>query len=794
MDKLFYNGCFKDFCSKFSTAKFYLCGTIEFFQIIKNKASMIFDLDMIKKVYAAFPEKVDKAKAALGRPLSLSEKILYAHLHEEQEFANFERGNSYVNFAPDRVAMQDATAQMALLQFMQCGRKQAAVPSTVHADHLIQAKVGADKDLQEAINKNNEVYNFLESVSNKYGIGFWKPGAGIIHQVVLENYAFPGGMMIGTDSHTVNAGGLGMIAIGVGGADAVDVMAGMPWELKWPKLIGVKLTGKLNGWTAPKDVILKVAGILTVKGGTGAIVEYFGEGVTSMSCTGKGTIANMGAEIGATTSTFGYDESMARYLAATGRAEVAELANGIKDYLTADPEVYANPEKYFDQLIEINLDELEPHMNGPFTPDLATPISKLKEEAEKNGWPLKVEVGLIGSCTNSSYEDISRAASLAKQVEEKGLKTKAQFTITPGSEQVRYTIERDGFIDTFDKIGANVFANACGPCIGQWSREGADKGEKNTIVHSFNRNFAKRADGNPNTYAFVGSPEMVTALAIAGRLDFNPLTDTLTNDKGEQVMLDAPSGYELPPRGFDVEDAGYLAPAEDGSSVNVVVSPTSERLQLLEGFKPWEGTDLKGLKLLIKAKGKCTTDHISMAGPWLRYRGHLDNISNNLLIGAVNAFNDKTDTVKNALSGEYMAVPASARAYKAAGVGSVVFGDENYGEGSSREHAAMEPRHLAVRAVIVKSFARIHETNLKKQGMLALTFINKNDYELVQEDDTIDIIGLTEFAPGKNLTIVLHHADGTTSSFEVAHSYNAQQIDWFKAGSALNMIKALVAG
>lgn len=755
---------------------------------------MIFDLDMIKKVYAAFPEKVDRAKAALGRPLTLAEKILYAHLHEGQEFGNFERGNSYVDFAPDRVAMQDATAQMALLQFMQCGRKQAAVPSTVHADHLIQAKVGADKDLQEAINKNNEVYNFLESVSNKYGIGFWKPGAGIIHQVVLENYAFPGGMMIGTDSHTVNAGGLGMIAIGVGGADAVDVMAGMPWELKWPKLIGVKLTGKLNGWTAPKDVILKVAGILTVKGGTGAIVEYFGEGVTSMSCTGKGTIANMGAEIGATTSTFGYDESMARYLAATGRAEVAELANGIKDYLTADPEVYANPEKYFDQLIEINLDELEPHMNGPFTPDLATPISKLKEEAEKNGWPLKVEVGLIGSCTNSSYEDISRAASLAKQVEEKGLKTKAQFTITPGSEQVRFTIERDGFIDTFDKIGANVFANACGPCIGQWSREGADKGEKNTIVHSFNRNFAKRADGNPNTYAFVGSPEMVTALAIAGRLDFNPLTDTLTNEKGEEVMLDPPSGYELPPRGFDVEDAGYLAPAEDGSSVNVVVSPTSERLQLLEGFKPWEGTDLKGLKLLIKAKGKCTTDHISMAGPWLRYRGHLDNISNNLLIGAVNAFNDKTDTVKNALSGEYMAVPASARAYKAAGVGSVVFGDENYGEGSSREHAAMEPRHLAVRAVVVKSFARIHETNLKKQGMLALTFINKNDYDLVQEDDTIDILGLTEFAPGKNLTIVLNHADGTTSSFEVAHSYNAQQIDWFKAGSALNMIKAQVAG
>jgi aconitate hydratase len=755
---------------------------------------MIFDLDMIKKVYSTFPEKVDKAKATLGRPLTLAEKILYAHLHEEQAFANFERGKSYVNFAPDRVAMQDATAQMALLQFMQCGRKQAAVPSTVHADHLIQAKVGADKDLQEAINKNNEVYNFLASVSNKYGIGFWKPGAGIIHQVVLENYAFPGGMMIGTDSHTVNAGGLGMIAIGVGGADAVDVMAGMPWELKWPKLIGVKLTGKLNGWTAPKDVILKVAGILTVKGGTGAIVEYFGEGVTSMSCTGKGTIANMGAEIGATTSTFGYDESMGRYLAATGRAEVAELANGIKEYLTADPEVYANPEKYFDQLIEIDLNTLEPHLNGPFTPDLATPISKMKEEAVKNGWPLAVEVGLIGSCTNSSYEDIARAASLAEQAVAKGIKPKAQFTITPGSEQVRYTIERDGFIDTFDKIGANVFANACGPCIGQWSREGAEKGEKNTIVHSFNRNFAKRADGNPNTYAFVASPEMVTALAIAGRLDFNPITDTLVNEKGESVKLDAPTGDELPKRGFAVEDAGSQAPAEDGSAVEVIVSPTSERLQLLEGFKPWEGTDLKGLKLLIKAKGKCTTDHISMAGPWLRFRGHLDNISNNMLIGAVNAFNEKTDNVYNQLTGEYGAVPATARAYKAQGIGSVVFGDENYGEGSSREHAAMEPRHLGVRAVIVKSFARIHETNLKKQGMLALTFIDKADYDKVQEKDTVDILGLTSFAPGKPLTVVLHHEDGSTDSFEVAHSYNEQQIEWFLNGSALNLIKKQVAG
>jgi aconitate hydratase len=750
---------------------------------------MIFDLEMIKKVYAAFPAKVDNAKALLNRPLTLAEKILFAHLHESQDLQNFERGKSYVDFAPDRVAMQDATAQMALLQFMQAGRKKVAVPSTVHADHLIQAKIGADKDLQEANNKNNEVYNFLASVSNKYGLGFWKPGAGIIHQVVLENYAFPGGMMIGTDSHTVNAGGLGMIAIGVGGADAVDVMAGMAWELKWPKLIGVKLTGKLNGWASAKDVILKVAGILTVKGGTGAIVEYFGEGVTSMSCTGKGTIANMGAEIGATTSTFGYDDSMSRYLQGTGRADVAALADTIKTYLNADAECYAEPEKYFDQVIEIDLDTLEPYLNGPFTPDLATPISKLKEEAIKNNWPLDVKVGLIGSCTNSSYEDISRAASLAKQVKEKNLKSKAQFTITPGSEQVRYTIERDGFIKLFDEIGANVFANACGPCIGQWSREGAEKEEKNTIVHSFNRNFAKRADGNPNTYAFVGSPELVTALAIAGRLDFNPLTDTLTNENGEQVKLDAPTGFELPPLGFAVEDAGFQAPAEDGSSVEVVVNPTSERLQLLAGFAPWEKTDLQGLKLLIKAKGKCTTDHISMAGPWLRYRGHLDNISNNMLIGAVNAFNDKTDTVLNELTGEYGAVPATARAYKAAGLGSIVFGDENYGEGSSREHAAMEPRHLGARAVVVKSFARIHETNLKKQGMLALTFIDKNDYEKIQENDTIDVTGLTTFAPGKNLTIVLHHKDGSTDSFEVAHSYNEQQIGWFKAGSALNLIK-----
>ena len=755
---------------------------------------MAFDIDMIKKVYAEMPAKVDNARKVLGRPLTLSEKILFAHLHSDQPIANFERGNSYVDFAPDRVAMQDATAQMALLQFMQAGRPKAAVPSTVHCDHLITAKNEAKKDLEVANAESKEVYDFLASVSNKYGIGFWKPGAGIIHQVVLENYAFPGGMMIGTDSHTVNAGGLGMIAVGVGGADACDVMAGLPWELKWPKLIGVKLTGKLSGWTAPKDVILKVAGILTVKGGTGAIVEYFGEGAVAMSCTGKGTICNMGAEIGATTSTFGYDDSMGRYLKATGREEVANLADGVKAYLNADAEVYASPEKYFDQVIEINLSELEPHLNGPFTPDLATPISKMKEAAAANGWPTKVEVGLIGSCTNSSYEDISRAVSLARQAADKGLKPKAQYTITPGSEQVRYTIERDGFLEVFDKIGATVFANACGPCIGMWDRVGAEKQERNTIVHSFNRNFAKRADGNPNTMAFVASPELVTALAIAGDLTFNPLTDTLTNEKGEQVKLDEPTGMELPPRGFAVEDAGYQAPAEDGSKVNVQVEPTSKRLQLLDPFAAWEGTDLKGLKLLIKAKGKCTTDHISMAGPWLKFRGHLDNISNNMLIGAVNFFNEKTDNVKNQLTGEYGAVPATQRAYKAAGIGSIVVGDENYGEGSSREHAAMEPRHLGVRAILVKSFARIHETNLKKQGMLALTFNDKSDYDKIQEDDVIKIEGLTSFAPATPLTIVLQHKDGTEEKIVVNHTYNAQQIEWFKAGGALNIIRKQVAG
>jgi len=747
---------------------------------------MVFDLDMIKALYAAMPGRIARARKVVGKPLTLSEKILYAHLHGDQKLENFGRGKSYVDFAPDRVAMQDATAQMALLQFMSAGKPKVAVPSTVHCDHLIIAKVGAKDDLTVATTESKEVFDFLSSVSNKYGIGFWKPGAGIIHQVVLENYAFPGGMMIGTDSHTVNAGGLGMVAIGVGGADAVDVMAGMAWELKFPKLIGVKLTGKLNGWTSAKDVILKVAGILTVKGGTGAIVEYFGEGATSMSCTGKGTICNMGAEIGATTSTFGYDESMERYLIATGRAEVAQMATKIKEHLTADPEVYANPEQYFDQVIEINLSELEPHLNGPFTPDLATPISKLKEEAAKNGWPTKVEVGLIGSCTNSSYEDISRAASLAQQVADKGLKTKAVFTITPGSEQVRYTIERDGFIKTFDKIGAKVFANACGPCIGMWARVGAERKEKNTIVHSFNRNFQSRNDGNPNTYAFVGSPELVTALAIAGDLNFNPLTDTLTNERGEQVKLDPPTGDELPKKGFDVKDPGYQAPATDGTKVQVKVSPTSDRLQLLAPFKPWEGTDLKGLRLLIKAKGKCTTDHISMAGKWLKYRGHLDNISNNLLIGATNFFNEKINCVKNGLTGQYDEVPKVQRAYKAQGIGSIVVGDENYGEGSSREHAAMEPRHLGVRAILVKSFARIHETNLKKQGMLALTFANKEDYNKIKEDDSFDIVGLTSFSPDKPLTLVIHHGDGSDESIQVNHTYNANQIVWFKAGSALN--------
>ena len=751
---------------------------------------MAFDIEMIKKVYENMPARVDKARELVGRPLTLSEKILYSHLWEGTPSSKFERAKDYVDFAPDRVACQDATAQMALLQFMHAGKEKVAVPTTVHCDHLIQAKVGAEKDLAVANSQSKEVFDFLSSVSNKYGIGFWKPGAGIIHQIVLENYAFPGGMMIGTDSHTVNAGGLGMLAIGVGGADAVDVMSGMAWELKFPKLIGVKLTGKLNGWTAPKDVILRVADILTVKGGTGAIVEYFGEGATSMSCTGKGTICNMGAEIGATTSTFGYDDSMRRYLNATGRADVVEAADKVAEYLTADAEVYANPSQYFDQLIEINLSELEPYINGPFTPDRGTPVSKMKEEAAKNDWPLKVEWGLIGSCTNSSYEDMSRAASIVEQAVALGISPKAEFGINPGSEQIRYTIERDGIIETFEKMGTKVFTNACGPCIGQWDREGADKQEKNTIVHSFNRNFSKRADGNPNTHAFVTSPEMVAALAISGRLDFNPITDKLLNDNGEEVMLQAPKGDELPTKGFDVEDAGFQAPAADGSNVQVVVNPESARLQLLEPFQPWDGKNITGAKLLIKAFGKCTTDHISMAGPWLRFRGHLDNISNNMLIGAENAFNGKTNSVKNQLTGTYGEVPAVQRAYKAENIPSIVVGDHNYGEGSSREHAAMEPRHLGVKAVLVKSFARIHETNLKKQGMLALTFANEADYDKIQENDTINFLDLTDFAPGKQLTLEFVHADGSKDIIMANHTYNDSQIEWFKAGSALNLIAA----
>ena len=749
---------------------------------------MAFDIEMIKKVYSRMTERVNAARESVGKPLTLSEKILYNHLWDGKPSSAFERGKDYVDFAPDRIACQDATAQMALLQFMQAGKKKVAVPTTVHCDHLIQAKIGADKDLQNAMNSSSEVFNFLASVSNKYGIGFWKPGAGIIHQVVLENYAFPGGMMIGTDSHTVNAGGLGMIAIGVGGADAVDVMAGMPWELKFPKLIGIKLTGKLSGWTAPKDVILKVAGILTAKGGTGCIVEYFGEGAINMSATGKGTICNMGAEIGATTSTFGYDESIERYLRSTGRDDVADAANGIAPYLTGDAEVYANPEQYFDQVIEINLDELVPHLNGPFTPDLATPVGEMTEKAKANDWPLKVEWGLIGSCTNSSYEDLARAASVAKQAVDKKLVTKAEFGINPGSEQVRYTAERDGLLDAFKDLNAKIFTNACGPCIGQWAREGADKEEKNTIVHSFNRNFSKRADGNPNTHAFVGSPSMVAAVAIAGRLDFNPLTDSLINQDGEEVMLEEPSGLELPPKGFDVEDAGFVAPINDGSGVEVAVSETSERLQLLTPFTPLTN-EINGAKLLIKAFGKCTTDHISMAGPWLRFRGHLDNISNNCLIGAVNAFGKATNKVKNQLTGEFAPVPDTARAYKAAGVKSIVVGDHNYGEGSSREHAAMEPRHLGVAAVIVKSFARIHETNLKKQGMLGLTFANESDYDLIQEDDTFNFSDLNEFAPGKQLTLDVVHGDGSTDSIKLNHTYNAGQIEWYNEGSALNLIK-----
>ena len=754
---------------------------------------MPFDIDMIKAHYESLPKRVDEAKAKLGRSLTLSEKILYAHLHEESPLQNYIRGKDYVFFAPDRVAMQDATAQMALLQFMMAGRDNVAVPSTVHCDHLIQAEVGAAADLEKAIDANKEVYDFLASVSNKYGLGFWKPGAGIIHQIVLENYAFPGGMMIGTDSHTPNAGGLGMVAIGVGGADAVDVMAGMPWELKMPKLIGVKLTGKMSGWTSPKDVILKVAGILTVKGGTGAIVEYFGDGAASMSCTGKGTICNMGAEIGATTSTFGYDQAMSRYLRATERAEVAELADGVKEYLTGDPECYANPEQYFDQVIEIDLSTLEPHINGPYTPDLAWPISKFAQAVKENGYPQKLEVGLIGSCTNSSYEDLDRAASLARQAVEKKLKVKSEFTVTPGSEQIRFTVDRDGQLKAFEEMGGIVLANACGPCIGQWARHTEDPNRSNSIITSFNRNFSKRNDGNPQTRSFVASPEIVTAMAIAGDLSFNPLTDTLLNEDGEEVRLDPPNGVELPANGFDVDDPGYIDPVENGNQIEVDVRPDSNRLQLLTPFEPITTDQLTDMRLLIKTKGKCTTDHISMAGPWLKYRGHLDNISENCFIGAINYFNDEMNNVANYVDdskkAEFLPVPTSARKYKAAGISTVVFGEENYGEGSSREHAAMEPRHLGVKAVIVKSFARIHETNLKKQGMLALTFVNPDDYEKVRQDDLIDIVGLETMTPGKNLQVVLKHSDGSMDAFEVAHTYNEAQIAWVNAGSALNKIR-----
>jgi len=750
---------------------------------------MIFDLDMIQKAYTELPGKIQEIRKVIQRPLTLSEKILYSHLHEDSPLKEYTRGSDYVFFQPDRVAMQDATAQMALLQFMMCGRKTVAVPSTVHCDHLIQAKIGAEADLKAALDQSSEVFDFLQSVSNKYGIGFWKPGAGIIHQIVLENYAFPGGMMIGTDSHTVNAGGLGMIAIGVGGADAVDVMAGMAWELKMPKLIGVKLTGKLNGWTSSKDVILKVAGILTVKGGTGAIVEYFGPGAESMSCTGKGTICNMGAEIGATTSTFSYDDSMSRYLRATGRKDVAELADQIMEHLRGDDACYEQPEKYFDQVIEINLSELEPHINGPFTPDLAWPISKFAQAVKDNNYPQKLEVGLIGSCTNSSYEDLDRAASLARQAVDKKLVVNAEFTITPGSEQIRFTVQRDGQLDAFEKIGGVVLANACGPCIGQWDRHTEDPNRKNSIITSFNRNFSKRNDGNPNTHSFVASPEIVTAMAIAGDLTFNPLTDSLTNSEGQQVKLDPPTGVELPARGFDVGDAGFVAPAEDGSKVSVQVAPDSNRLQLLTPFRPIKSEELSGMRILIKAKGKCTTDHISMAGPWLKFRGHLENISNNLLIGAVNAYNDAANQVLNYISGEFLAVPDSAKLYQQNGIGTVVFGEENYGEGSSREHAAMEPRFLGVKAVIVKSFARIHETNLKKQGMLALTFSNPSDYDEIRQDDTIDIISYESMSPGSPLSVRLNHVDGTSHEFKVNHTYNLQQIEWLRAGSALNKIR-----
>ena len=745
---------------------------------------MVYDIDMLRSFYSNFPKRVDAAREQVGRPLTLAEKILYAHLYEESDICPFRRGEDYVNFRPDRVAMQDATAQMALLQFMNAGKSKSAVPATVHCDHLIQANMGAKTDIATATQSNSEVYDFLKSVSDKYGIGFWKPGAGIIHQVVLENYAFPGGMMIGTDSHTPNAGGLGMIAIGVGGADAVDVMTGMEWELKMPKLIGVKLTGSLSGWASPKDVILKLAGILTVKGGTNAIIEYFGPGAASLSATGKATICNMGAEVGATTSLFPFDLNMATYLRATGRDDVAEWATAVSDYLEADMDVQAQPDSFYDRVIVINLSELEPHINGPFTPDAATPISEFATKVKENGWPRKMEVGLIGSCTNSSYQDLSRAASIARQAAEDKIPVAAPLIINPGSEQIRYTAERDGILGDFEQIGATVMANACGPCIGQWKRHTDDNTRKNSIVTSFNRNFAKRADGNPNTHAFVASPELTLALTIAGDLCFNPLTDTLKTADGREVKLKEPEGTDFPPKGFEVKDNGYVAPT--GKDAEVVINPGSNRLQVLKPFAAWDGKELIEMPLLLKAEGKCTTDHISMAGPWLRFRGHLENISDNMLMGAVNAFNGKTNSVLNQLNGKYEAVSAVAKQYKAKGISSIVVAEENYGEGSSPEHAALEPRFLNVKVILAKSFARIHETNLKKQGMLALTFADKDDYKKVREEDKISIVGLKEFAPGKPLTAILYHADGTEESFAVNHTYNELQIKWFKAGAALN--------
>ncbi|MFV0525453.1 MAG: aconitate hydratase [Acidimicrobiales bacterium] len=748
-------------------------------------------IELIESVYATLNERVGGLRKRLGRPLTLAEKILANHLDNPD--AEVERGVSYVDFRPDRVAMQDATAQMAWLQFMTAGLSEVAVPTTTHCDHLIQAREDGKKDLLAALDSNDEVYDVLESVCARYGAGFWKPGSGIIHQVVLENYAFPGGMMIGTDSHTPNAGGLGMIAIGVGGADAVDVMTGFPWNVRWPKMIGVRLTGELTGWSAPKDVILKVAEILTVKGGTGAIVEYFGPGANSMSCTGKGTICNMGAEIGATTSLFGYDDAMGRYLKATGREATADAANAVAHHLRSDDEVMANPGDYYDQVIEIDLSELRPHINGPHTPDLAREVSALGAEAADNGWPAEISAALIGSCTNSSYEDITRAASIARQAAAAGLTAKTRLLITPGSEQVRATIERDGLLADFEAMGATVLANACGPCIGQWDRSeeaGHVEGEPNVIVTSYNRNFPKRNDGDPATLAFVTSPETVMALALAGRVDFDPLSDTLTSPSGEEIRLDVPVGVELPPQGFDEGDSGFVAPPADGSDISVAVSPTSNRLQILSPFPAWDGKDFTGLPVLVKAHGKFTTDHISMAGPWLKYRGHLENISGNLYLGAVSAYHDNVvGQGLNVLSGEMQSFPDIAKAYHEAGIPWAVIGDENMGEGSSREHAAMEPRFRGAVLIIARSFARIHETNLKKQGIVPLTFADPADYDQIGEEDRLGTEGLADLAPGRPLTVTVTRPDGSSWSFEGNHTFSPEQIEWFKAGSALAVIR-----